>query len=84
MKMNKKLITTAMAALSLSVFVLQPPKIVSAASSITATTCSDTTITPLADKIEWVYYTAEDGKIYKRLYNYSTRDWIGEWILVKG
>ncbi|MCI8316519.1 MAG: hypothetical protein HFH74_16080 [Lachnospiraceae bacterium] len=83
MKMSKKLITT-MAAFSLSAFILQPPQVVSAANSISTTMSSKTTVMPLADKIEWVYYTAEDGKIYKRLYNYSTRDWIGEWIYVRG
>lgn len=83
MKLSKKIISTA-ATLSLAASILLPPQIVSAASPVTPTCLSDTAISPLADCIEWVYYTAEDGKIYKRLYNYSTRDWIGEWILVKG
>lgn len=83
MKLSKKIISTA-ATLSLVASILLPPQIVSAASPVTSTCSSDTTISPLADKIEWVYYTAEDGKIYKRLYNYSTREWIGEWIYVRG
>lgn len=83
MKLSKKIISTA-ATLSLVASILLPPQIVSAASPITPTCLSDTTISPLADSIEWVYYTAEDGKIYKRLYNYSTREWIGEWIYVRG
>lgn len=83
MKMNKKIITAA-AALSLAALILQPAQIVSAASAIPLTTLSDTTISPLADDIKWVYYTADDGKTYKRLYNYSTGEWIGEWIYVSG
>lgn len=33
-----------------------------------------------ADKIEWIYRTI-DGQTYKRLYNYTTKEWIGDWIL---
>lgn len=83
MKLNKKIISTV-ATLSLAASILLPPQIVSAASPTAPICLSDTAISPLADSIEWVYYTAEDGKIYKRLYNYSTRDWIGEWIYVRG
>lgn len=32
------------------------------------------------DKIEYIYEIKE-GKLYKRLYNYSRGEWIGEWIL---
>ena len=35
----------------------------------------------MSAKIRWVYKTV-DGKTYKRLYNYSTSEWIGDWILV--
>lgn len=83
MRLSKKIIS-AVATLSLAASILLPPQIVSAANSVTPTCLSDTAISPLADAIRWVYYTAEDGKTYKRLYNYSTRDWIGEWILVSG
>ncbi|MCI5597199.1 MAG: hypothetical protein MR380_10920 [Lachnospiraceae bacterium] len=37
-------------------------------------------IQPKADDIRWRYKTI-DGKLYKRLYNYSTKTWIGDWIL---
>lgn len=30
------------------------------------------------EQIEWVY-KEEDGKIYRRQYNYTTGQWIGEW-----
>lgn len=36
-------------------------------------------IQPRKDKIEWVYKTI-DGHIYRRLYNYSKGEWVGDWI----
>lgn len=87
MKIKKSIITTV-AALSLATFILPSPRIVSAAEpvipSTSAVVSSNPTVSPLADDIRWVYYTAEDGKTYKCLYNFSTREWIGEWIYVGG
>ena len=34
-----------------------------------------------ADIIEWRYKT-ENGKVYKRQFNYSKNEWIGDWIFV--
>ena len=34
------------------------------------------------DRIGWRYETREDGRLYKKLYNYTADSWIGEWILV--
>lgn len=31
--------------------------------------------------IRWVYKEI-NGKLYKRLFNYSTSSWVGDWILV--
>lgn len=31
--------------------------------------------------IQWVYKEI-NGKLYKRLFNYSTNSWVGDWILV--
>lgn len=36
---------------------------------------------PYSDIIEW-RIKIEDGQMWKRLYNYSTRNWIGDWIYV--
>ena len=36
---------------------------------------------PYSDNIGW-RFKIENGKIYKRLYNYSTGDWEGPWILI--
>lgn len=38
-------------------------------------------IETMSAPIKWIYKTV-DGKTYKRLYNYSTNEWIGDWILV--
>lgn len=32
------------------------------------------------DRIDWVYKVI-DGKLYKRLYNFSQKIWIGDWII---
>lgn len=37
-------------------------------------------ITPHAPIIDWRYKVV-DGKLYRRQYNYSTQQWIGEWEL---
>lgn len=34
------------------------------------------------DDIRWVY-EVRDGKVYKRQYNFSKEEWIGNWILCK-
>ena len=40
------------------------------------------TVMPMSDDIRWVFFTASNGKKYKRLFNYSTNEWIGDWIPV--
>lgn len=49
--------------------------------SAQASTSRETTVQPRQDDIEYVY-KIENGKLYKRLYNYSTLEWIGDWIYV--
>ncbi|MBS7578438.1 MULTISPECIES: hypothetical protein [unclassified Enterococcus] len=39
------------------------------------------TITLRKSIIEWRFKTI-DGKLYKRLYDYTTNTWIGDWIKV--
>lgn len=41
---------------------------------------SKTTIESRADVIEW-RYKIKNGKLYKRKYNYTKKQWIGDWIL---
>lgn len=35
-------------------------------------------VMPQYDVIEW-RYKVENGKLYRRLYNYGINDWVGEW-----
>lgn len=44
-------------------------------------TVSASEITPKSDDIRWRYKTV-NGITYKRLFNYTTRTWIGDWIPV--
>lgn len=39
-------------------------------------------IMPMRDAISWAYANF-NNKLYKRLYNYSTGTWIGEWIYIR-
>ncbi len=41
----------------------------------------EATVQPRKDDIEY-RFTIINNKIYKRLYNYSTGEWIGDWIYV--
>ena len=41
----------------------------------------EATVQPRADDIRY-RFTIIDNKIYKRLFNYSTGEWIGDWIYV--
>lgn len=41
----------------------------------------DTMVSPLSDIIEW-RYKEQNGKLYKRLFNYTKEKWVGDWVLV--
>lgn len=66
---------------SLAVCFLQPAPTVMASEQSSTITQSGTSIEPLSHNLRWIY-KIENGKVYKRLYNASTRDWIGDWIYV--
>lgn len=51
------------------------------ATSLSAEAAVAETVQPRSDIIEW-RFKIEDGKLYRRLYNYSTANWIGEWLYV--
>ncbi len=78
---KSKLIVSCLAALTLACTVThvyantttQKPTVISN---------SEESIMPLSDDIRYVYKITEDGKKYKRLYNYSKGMWIGDWIRV--
>ncbi|HIR25627.1 MAG TPA: hypothetical protein IAB34_09000 [Candidatus Egerieimonas faecigallinarum] len=52
------------------------PQAVFASSDMPA---SDSGIETYADKIGWKYKII-NGELYKRQYNYTTGEWIGDWV----
>ena len=67
---------------SLAVCFLHPAPTVFAASEQSALTMRyDNSIEPQSDALRWIF-KVENGKRYKRLYNASTREWIGGWIYI--
>ncbi|MCM1025716.1 MAG: hypothetical protein NC432_04735 [Roseburia sp.] len=48
---------------------------------VQAATAPDTVAEPMMDIIHY-RFTIIDNKMYKRLYNFSTCNWIGDWIFV--
>lgn len=84
--MKTKLKTLCAAAvISCAVSFLLPAGPVSAAEPCSSpagyASAAESSIAPLSDHLIWIYKT-ENGKRYKRLYNASTRTWIGDWIYV--
>lgn len=75
-KISKLLGLVGAAALSLGLFFCPTTTLPAQAAP------GDSMIMPFSDCIEW-RYIIQDGKIYKCLYNCSTREWIGEWIYVR-
>lgn len=73
MKIKKFLLLALSVALLSSFIVPVPASICKAAGDSDVSTC--------ADILEW-HYTIMDGKVYRRLYNASTANWIGDWIYV--
>ena len=49
------------------------------ATTVSAKAAAENEIMPCSDIIRW-RLKLEDGKMYKRLYNFSTGNWIGDWI----
>ncbi len=84
--MKTKLKTLCAAAvISCAVSFLLPAGPVSAAEPCSSPAgyarAAESSIAPLSDNLIWIY-KSENGKRYKRLYNTSTRSWIGGWIYV--
>lgn len=76
-KISKLLGLVGAAALSLGMFICP-----ATALPAQAATSNENVAMPYSDIIKW-RYIVEDGKIYKCLYNYSTGNWVGEWIYVR-
>lgn len=77
MKFNKILLLTAAILLSTCVV---PTLNVSANENVSNISYQSSTIVPLSENIGW-RYKIENGNLYKRLYNYSMSQWVGDWIL---
>ena len=73
--MRKKIII-----LLASIMVLGSSNLVQASSDQMENTAQETIIDSRKDDIRYVY-EVRDGKLYKRLYNYSKDKWVGDWIL---
>lgn len=81
MKLKKAVLA---AALALTVAAAPMPPVMAAADCDTREIPMESisgTVSPQSYVIEWVY-KVENGKRYKRLYNTTTRTWVGEWIYV--
>ena len=76
-KTSKFVLLTTLCCLSLS---FMTPNFTLVADAATGT--GEETVQPRADIIEWVY-EIRGNKVYKRLYNTSTGEWIGDWIYVR-
>ena len=61
--------------------VMMPAALVPAA-EITPTEVASSTSARYKDEYTW-YYKKENGKLYKRKYNNSAQQWVGDWIYVR-
>ena len=81
MKLRKKMMSTLSAGLLVVSFFGgqgSAPSLTSA--QIVAINENSATIQPRQDKIDWVY-KSENGRVYRRLFNFSKNEWVGDWIL---
>uniref|UniRef100_UPI004056E14D hypothetical protein n=1 Tax=Acetatifactor sp. TaxID=1872090 RepID=UPI004056E14D len=75
-KKFKKLMTlTCIAAFSMAALFSPATTLIAEAAT------EESTVAPCADAIQW-RYKEENGKLYKRLFNYTTGSWVGDWIYV--
>ena len=63
-----------------SIMILGSSNLVQASSEKVKNVDQEITNEPRKDDIRYVY-EVRDGKLYKRLYNYSKDKWVGDWIL---
>lgn len=77
MKFNKILLLTIAILLPTSV---TPTLNVSAKENVSNISYQSSIVAPLSENIGW-RYKIENGNLYRRLYNYSMSQWVGDWIL---
>ena len=49
---------------------------------VQAAVSTNPVVMPMRDALEW-QFKIENKKIYKRLYNHSTGNWVGDWIYIR-
>ncbi len=77
MKYNKILLLASAIFLSVSI---TPSLNISAKEKVSSISDQSQICVPFSENIDWRYKFI-DGKLYKRLYNYSMSQWVGDWIL---
>lgn len=75
-RFSKWLMLAGVMSIALSVFFCPVASL-----SAQAAAPGEATVQPRKDDIRY-RFTIIDNKIYKRLFNYSTNEWIGDWIYV--
>lgn len=75
-KISKLVFVTALC--SMSLMFAAPSHIMQAHAAAPTDT---ETISPHADVLRWIYEEREDG-LWKRLYNTTRGEWVGDWIYV--
>lgn len=82
MKLRKKMLALfSVCILAVSSVGIQASAIAMTSSPISAIKNEDIgyeSIQPRKDKIDWVY-KSENGYLYRRLFNFSKNEWIGDW-----
>lgn len=76
-RVTRKLAAVA-GALCLSLAILASPI---ASTPVQAAPAEDDAVMPCSDYIYW-RYKIEGTSLYRRLFNYSTSNWVGEWLYV--
>ncbi len=80
MKNKKKKVTLILASAFLSALVLFQANSIESYAYTGAEKASTAEVITYSQEIDY-RYKVEDGKLYRRLYNYYTQQWIGEWEL---
>lgn len=80
MKLRKKMMSTLSAGLLVVSFlgVQVSATSLTSAQIVAIKNENSATIQPRQDKIDWVY-KSENGRVYRRLFNFSKNEWIGDW-----
>lgn len=79
MRKAKKILVTTLLSATLALAMI-PTNVMANSQTINSNVITEQGILR-ADIIDW-RYKSENGKAYRRLYNYSKEQWVGEWELI--